>query len=223
MKVYFISGLAADSRVFKNIVLPEGFEMVHLDWIAPIQKESLGSYSARLATRITPGEKFALIGVSMGGMIASEIAKQFNVPGKHRPVITILLSSVPIHKHLPAHLKVAGFLKLYKLMPTGILKSATVLKRFFTSNTAEDKAIISQLVKESDPAFIKWAIPAILHWKNEKIPQPLLHIHGTKDRTLPIRYTRPTHVIKRGCHVMVMNRAEEVNQLIKEALLSLPQ
>ena len=41
MKVYFVSGLAADKRVFKHIILPVGFETVYLDWITPLKNESL--------------------------------------------------------------------------------------------------------------------------------------------------------------------------------------
>ncbi|MBC7849623.1 MAG: hypothetical protein H7Y31_07800, partial [Chitinophagaceae bacterium] len=52
MKVYFISGLAADRRVFKNIVLPDEHEIVHLDWITPLKGESLREYSQRLSSPI---------------------------------------------------------------------------------------------------------------------------------------------------------------------------
>ena len=41
MKIYFISGLAADRRIFKNLRLPDGFEPVYLDWISPLKDESL--------------------------------------------------------------------------------------------------------------------------------------------------------------------------------------
>ncbi len=221
MKVYFISGLAADRRVFKHIVLPECFEMVHLDWISPVKNESLESYSSRLSEKIVPGEPFALLGLSMGGMIASEIAKQFNENEKIKPSITILISSIPGNNYLPVHFKLARFFKIYKLMPAGLLKSASILKRFFTTDSSADKAILTQVIKDSDPNFIRWAIPAILHWKNQTLPRPLLHIHGTKDKILPIRYTKPTHVIKDGSHVMIMSRAGELNKLIAEALLSL--
>ena len=40
MKVYFVSGLAADSRVFKHIRVPAGFEMVHLEWLPPLANET---------------------------------------------------------------------------------------------------------------------------------------------------------------------------------------
>ncbi|RYD69520.1 MAG: hypothetical protein EOP53_27030, partial [Sphingobacteriales bacterium] len=65
MKVYFISGLAADCRVFKRIQLPAGFESVYLDWIPPLPNESLQSYAMRMAESIDTNEPFALVGLSM--------------------------------------------------------------------------------------------------------------------------------------------------------------
>src|SRR6266487_4519719 len=97
MKVYFISGLAADKRVFKHIQLPPGFEAVHLDWISPQKDESLANYALRLADNINRNEPFALVGLSFGGMLATEIAKRYH------PAATILISSVPVSTQLPGY------------------------------------------------------------------------------------------------------------------------
>ncbi|MBC7537044.1 MAG: alpha/beta hydrolase [Ferruginibacter sp.] len=220
MKVYFVSGLAADRRVFKHIKLPHGYEIIHIDWIAPAKNESLEEYSSRLSEKIVPGEPFALLGLSMGGMIVSEISRQYAAKKKTKPVITILLSSVPVSRHLPKHFKLARSLRLYKFIPVKFLKSASFLNRFFSSDNKEDKAILHQVIKDSDPGFIRWAMQAVLEWKNEVLPQPLVHIHGTKDRILPARYTKPTHLIYKASHLMVMGRANEINLLLSEALLS---
>ena len=219
MKVYFISGLAADSRVFKHIRLPEGCEIIHLNWITPENNESLSSYAERLSAKIDSSEPFALLGLSMGGMIACEIANAFTRHSK-KPHITILLSSVPVHHHLPVYFKLFYSLRLHRMIPVQLLKSASLLKRLFAPDTSEDKFILRQVIKDSDPVFIKWAIHAILQWKNETIPQPILHIHGTRDKVLPLQYARPTHIIHNGGHLMVMGNAGELNRLIEEALLS---
>jgi len=213
MKVYFISGLAADCRVFKYVQLPDGFEKIFIDWIPPGPAESLQSYSLRLAEVIDTTEQFALVGLSMGGMIATEIAKV------HPPAACILLCSVPTHLHMPGYYKWAFTLKLHKLVPIGLLKKASMLKRGFTPDTASDKALLKTVIKDSDPAFIRWAMHAILSWQNETIPASLWHIHGTKDEILPIRYTKPTHVIEGGNHLMIMSKAEPLNEFLKTALL----
>lgn len=214
MKVYFISGLAADSRVFKHIKLPVGHEAVYLDWIEPGKNESLQQYAYRLAEKINPSREFALIGLSMGGMMATEIAKLY------KPAVTILLSSVPTNAHLPSYFKWAYRLGLHKVVPVGLLKTASILKRGLTPDSPEDKQVLKQVIKDSDPRFIKWAMQAILSWKNEEVPQPYWHIHGTKDEILPLKYTSPTHLIAGGNHLMIMSKANELNSLLKELLPS---
>ncbi|MBS1741585.1 MAG: alpha/beta hydrolase [Bacteroidetes bacterium] len=222
MKVYFISGMGADSRVFKHIHLPGGFTIKHLEWIPFRKNDSLEAYSLRLAAAIKPGEKFALLGLSMGGMMAAEITKQFCAAG-NCPVVTILISSVPAHSHLPSYFRLSKYLPLHKLIPVRFLKSASILNRLFTSDNEADRKVLYQVINESDPMFIKWAMGAVLHWKNDSIPARLVQIHGTKDKVLPLRFTKPTHIIKNGNHMMIMNRAKELNALIAAALLQAQQ
>jgi pimeloyl-ACP methyl ester carboxylesterase len=217
MKVYFISGLAADSRIFKHIRLPNSYEIVHLNWISPQKNESLGHYALRLAEKIDTTEPFALVGLSMGGMIASEIAMKF------KPVATILISSAPCYQHLPPQLKMAYYLRLYKWVPISLLKKISIYKRALAPDSEEDKMTMKQVIKESDPAIIRWALYAILSWRNETIPTPIWHIHGTKDEIIPIRYTHPTHRILNANHLMVMSRAAEINEFIKEVLVDVNQ
>ena len=215
MKIYFISGLAADRRVFKYIQLPKGFEAVHLDWIDPKKNESLEAYAWRLAEKIDTKEEFILLGLSMGGMIAAEIAK------KYKPAGTILLSSVSTYKQFPSRFKIAYYLRLHKIVPAQFFKSASVLKRLFaTSETPADKLLIQEIIRESDTEFIRWALGAILQWKNEEAPSPLWHIHGSKDEILPMKKTSPTHIIPKGTHLMVISRAGELNKLLEEVLVS---
>jgi pimeloyl-ACP methyl ester carboxylesterase len=212
MKLYFISGLGADGRVFKNIQLPPGFSMIHLDWIEPTKNESLPEYAGRLATKIDTGEDFGLVGLSLGGMMASEIAKT------HHPVTTILLSSIPVHSCLPGYFHWAYKLKLHKLVPIGFLKTASIFKRKFSPDKPEDKLILKQVIRDTDPVFVRWALNAILTWRNETAPSNCWHIHGSKDEILPIRYTKPTHIIEGGNHLMIMNKADELNKILRQIL-----
>lgn len=213
MKVYFISGLAADRTIFKHIVLPLSYEAVHLDWIEPLKDESLKDYAMRLAEKIDTRHPFAIVGLSMGGMLAAEIASQLN------PRFVVLISSIPSYKHLPGYYKLAGNLKLHKLVPISLVKSAAVLKRLFMAENNENKEIVRKAIDDSDPVFIRWALDAILKWKNEPYLPSYIHIHGTKDDVLPIKYTNPTHIIPRAGHLLVMNQAGEVNKILEETFL----
>lgn len=212
MKVYFISGMAADKRVFKYIQLPAGFEAVYLDWITPEKDDTLPSYAMRLATSINTNEAFALVGLSFGGMLAIEIAKQYH------PATTILISSVPVANHLPGYFRVAGKMGLHKLVPVSWLKSSAAAKRFFTREKNDDKKLLWQIINESDAGLIRWSMDAILNWQNETIPQPIWHIHGTRDEILPVKFTRPTHLIQKEGHMMIMTSPDKVNDILAQAL-----
>ncbi|MEO5591796.1 MAG: alpha/beta hydrolase [Chitinophagaceae bacterium] len=213
MKVYFVSGLAADSRVFKNIQLPSHCTPVFLEWITPLKNESLKNYALRLAEGIDVSKPFAIIGLSMGGMITAEISSIY------KPAFTILISSVPCSKELPFYFKAAAKLRLHKMVPVSFVKSAAKFKRLFTTESAEDKAILHNIIQDSDSKFIYWAMDAILKWKSGDITSSYTHIHGTKDEVLPMRFTKPTHIIPKGGHLMVMNRAGEVNAILRKVLV----
>ena len=212
MKVYFISGLAADRRVFKNLRLPEGFDPVYLDWIPPQKNESLHDYALRLAEKIDTSEKFVLVGLSMGGMVAVEIANRLH------PVLTIIIASIPVSRQLPYYFRIGASLYLHKMIPIGLVKNAAIAKRLFTTETKEDKELLKAIIRESDPEFIRWSLTAVLHWQNEVVPEKLIHIHGSRDEILRMKFTKPTHIILKAGHLMVMNRAEEINRILGEVL-----
>ncbi|MEO6316341.1 MAG: alpha/beta hydrolase [Chitinophagaceae bacterium] len=213
MKVYFVSGLAADGRVFKNIQLPDHCSPVFLEWIDPLKNESLRNYALRLAAGIDTSEPFAIIGLSMGGMITTEIARQYT------PAHTILISSVTCSAQLPFYFKAAGLLRLHKVVPISLIKSASILKRFFTNEATEDKIILRNIINESDSKFLYWAMDAILKWKSDNEPPACIHIHGSSDEILPMRFTKPTHIISKGGHLMIMNKSTAINKILGELLL----
>jgi len=217
VKVYFISGLGADERIFQNIHLPPGNEAVYLSWLTPLPKESLRSYAVRLGESIDTKEEFGLVGLSFGGMLATEIA------AVKKPAFLILISSIASPANLPAYYRTAGRLGMHKIIPVSVLKSASFIKRFFTPETAEEKKLIWQMIRQSDPKFIRWALEAILNWKNENPPQNIIHIHGSKDELLPLKYTHPTHVIEKAGHLMVLRRAKEINRILHEVLPHQPE
>jgi pimeloyl-ACP methyl ester carboxylesterase len=216
MKVYFISGLGADRRVFRNIRLAADLEPVYLDWIPPQENESLAAYARRMAGKIETGDPFSLIGLSMGGMIAAEICKIC------RPQCTILISSVPLASEIPFYIRWTGRLSLRRAILPRLIKSSVIINRFLDIRFPEERAMILEMIESVDDQFISWAIGAIARWDNEVLPAAYLHIHGAKDRVLPIRYTHPTHAIPGADHFMVMTRAEEINDIL-DHYIQVPQ
>lgn len=212
MKVYLIPGLAADKRVFRHIRLPEGYEEVCMDWISPEPRESLKDYALRMAEQINPEEPFVLAGLSFGGMLAVEIAKRIT------PHKLILIASISRPNHLPSYYRRAWQLGLQHLITPSMIRNGVFLKRLLTAESPEDKQIIRQMARDMDPRFIKWAMEAIIQWKTDDTIPELIHIHGTADYILPYKLTSPSISIPKGGHLMIFDRAGDINKVLGEYL-----
>lgn len=213
MNLYFISGLGVDKRVFYKLKLPSYFSLYYIDWIEPKFKEPVAQYAQRLSRVIDTTGPFSLIGLSFGGMMACEIAKFL------QPVQTIIISSASNKKELPPYYKWIGFLGLNKFIPYNFLKKPNLLFHWlFGIQTAEEKVLFRQILKDADTAVLKWSLHTILNWQNVSVPPGLIHLHGNKDKVLPVKYTQPTYIIKGGEHFMVHSRAAEISRLLTAVL-----
>ena len=115
-------------------------------------------------------------------------------------------------------------MSLQKLVPTGLMKkNNNIGLRFLGAKSDEERRLLRQLVIDSDPHFMKWALTCILTWRNTERPPNMTHIHGTADHILPLRYTlEPNHIIKGGGHFMVYANAEEIIDLINSQMNAKP-
>lgn len=209
--IYILSGLGVDRRVFDKVNFG-GLKVIHLEWIPPISTESISCYAQRLSTKITT-ECPVLIGLSFGGMVAMEIAKIIDVKQ------VILLASAKDDNELPKLYKLIGTLRIHKFIPASVLKSHHILSNyFFGISLKEDKIMLKQILQETDAKFLSWAINQIVKWKNKTIPNNLVHIHGCKDRIIPIRNVIPTFIIQRAGHFMTVTHAKEIESLIQKIL-----
>jgi hypothetical protein len=172
MKAYFIPGIAADCRLFEQIRLPEGFEPVYLNWIKPLKGETLGAYAIRLAEKINQSEPFVVIGVSLGGIMASEISSRLN------PEATIIIGSIPVSSQLPGYYMWLRKFSIHKLIPGQFYIIPAIIK-IILPGLKENKKIVIRMILDADPAFIRWGIDAVLYWNNTQMPKNLVHIHGT--------------------------------------------
>ena len=75
-ELYIFSGLGADERVFQRLDFSD-FSTTFVKWIIPQDNETIEHYTTRLLDQITT-TKPILIGLSFGGIIAVEVAKQID-------------------------------------------------------------------------------------------------------------------------------------------------
>lgn len=213
-KIFVISGLGADSSMFKHLVF-EQIDLVHITWVQPTKVDSLTTYAKKLLPQITTHQPI-ILGLSLGGMIAYEIGRLIETEA------IISLSSISDKKELPFHYKVAGVLRLNKLVPLHWLcKSNCVTNWLFGATQKETKQHLKNTLNQIDPYFLKWAIAAVLSWKSEKISKKPYRIHGTKDLILPL-CSRSSYyvVINGGGHLMVLEQSEAIKNSIEQLILT---
>ena len=213
MTLYFISGLGADRRIFEKLSLSSQHKIVFIDWIVPIKNETIQNYALRLSANINTAEPFSIIGLSFGGMIATEIAK-FLTPKK-----TILISSISSHTQRPTALTILKILPLYNFIPKRVLqiKNSFVFNMMGITNKKE-QLLFSNMLIDTNITFFRWAIKSILHWEQPETVNNLYHIHGSADLMFPLKYLKPQHVIKNGKHLMIYTQATEVSTILSEII-----
>jgi pimeloyl-ACP methyl ester carboxylesterase len=210
-RIYCISGLGADKRVFRNLSVP-GYELVPLDWVPYDDLDDIASYALKFAKEIKEDNP-VIMGVSFGGMIAIEIAKQLPV----RKVC--LVSSAKVAAELGDPSFFGKWIINNKVVPSVFLTTPNpFIFSFFGAKTEDEKQLMRDIIRESDPGFVKWALKALLMWRNNVRPANVVQIHGTADKIILSSGVHPDVWVQGGSHMMVYNRAEEVSKISAENL-----
>lgn len=209
--IYLLPGQGADCRLFKYIDFP--YDTVHLEFPVPEKKTTLREYAHGLIPRIDTGRPFILIGVSLGGMICSELADTLE------PVATIVISSAKYRAELPGRYKFQKTIPLNKIIPKGMTKwGAKVLAPIVEPIRKQDKETFRSMIEAKDPAYIKRTVDMVINWDKDSYDESIIHIHGDRDHTLPHRKVRYDYLVENGTHMMVYIRGDEVSKLINEIL-----
>ena len=213
--LYFISGLGADERVFKYLSLGD-LEYKFIKWETPGTNEKLSNYCSRLIKQIDLSKEIILIGVSFGGIVAQEISRII------KPQKVIIISSVKTAKEFNWQLDLVRRFKLYKLATSSFLKWSNNLTAdyYFGVKTKMESTLLKQIISDTDQDFLKWAIHEIMNWNGDSTNTNIVHIQGNKDRIFPVKRIRNYTIINGGGHFMIVNRADEISEIIKNEIRS---
>ncbi|MCF2446280.1 alpha/beta hydrolase [Dyadobacter sp. CY345] len=213
MNVYFLSGLGADKRVFSKLKLDDRFNVHYIDWIPPKKKEPLYDYALRLTAQMDTTKPFQLVGLSFGGIVASELSKIVH------PEQIIIISSTPTN--IPISKFNRGLIKFLLASPFAapLLKSTNSFTyKYFGADTPELKTPLKQILHDTDSKFLKWALTRMTDWKHPNKVENLFHIHGSADRLIPLKIVKPDTVIEGGGHLMVYAQHEEISRILNDEL-----
>lgn len=213
--VYFMPGMAANPSIFEYIKLPKHRFKIHwLEWKIPKKNESLESYALRMCQEVNHSNP-VLLGVSFGGILVQEMAKHI---ATHR---VIIVSSVKTKKELPKRLRLAKFLKIYKLVPTSLMGNVNLLGNLaFGSIVKKRVELYKKYLSVSDKRYLDWAIEQVVLWNQENPMKGIVHIHGESDAIFPVKYIKNYVPVKLGTHIMIINRPNWFNEHLPGIILS---
>ena len=214
VKIYRFPGMGADCRLYSEIKAVNSYEFVDMKWEYYPDVKSLKDYALKVAGTIDTNEPFCLMGISMGGMICSELTDILS------PQKTILISSAKNAQEIPPYLKKLKHLSFENLItPLTVKKSIPALPITLGKVDDEKFAVLKDMVLKSDIRFFLFFAKAITNWnKTSYNSEKMVHIHGTADKVLPAKYIQNADFISDGSHLMVWTKADEVNEKIQAIL-----
>lgn len=211
--LFVLSGIGGDERLFDRQREVRDVRPIH--WIPPADaREPLTEYAARLARELRITGPFDLGGSSLGGMVSLELARHLSprhvflfgscrTPDAVAPLLHVLRSLAPVS-------------------PDRLLRPARMLlppvARWFGATTRTHADLFAQMLAATPPAFIRWASIAVFSWPGvRELPMPIHHVHGDRDRLIPVRRVRPDRIVAGAGHLLNITHPDAVNDFIARA------
>lgn len=214
MKLYMLSGLGADGRIFERLAkhLPE-VEIVALPWLPPGNAADLAAYAQLFHQEYPLKPPFVLGGVSMGGMVAQEWAKLA------QPESLVLISTACQRREFPWLIRLAHSFGVTRLMRKPALVWLGAVADRFTTKSAKGRSLFYDMLHAADPNLMKFGARATAAWQPCGTDVPVVRIHGTADRVFPKhRLQTPAHLIHKGSHFMIVDRVGDIAEVLRREL-----
>lgn len=215
MKLYAISGLGANEKVFEKLQLPSGYELNFIPWLLPQKEEAIEHYASRMAESIDSSEDFVLLGLSFGGIIAQEVAKIKS------PTKLLLFDTVKSEDEKPFWIRMNRYLRLYKIFPYFLLNKSPLVKWFsnFMQWINPERPNLDQLYSMRDERYTRWAFEQIVWWdRKEKMACAIYHFHGNLDFIFPYWNIKNAIKIKGGGHLTIYEKGNLVTMKLASIL-----
>lgn len=213
INAYFFSGQGSDYRIFSKITLDSNYQLINIAMPIPSKNETIEEYSKSLISQIDTTKKYIFIGVSLGGMVCSELADIMH------PERIIIISSAKCRDELPGLYQFQKYVPVNKIVPKGMVKiGAQILQPIVEPDRKKNKIVFKSMLKNKSSKYFKGSANMIVNWDKTDYNPEIVHIHGSNDHTLPVRNVHANYVVKGGSHMMTLTRGEELNSLILEIL-----
>ncbi|MGL1889097.1 MAG: alpha/beta hydrolase [Reichenbachiella sp.] len=215
LKLYCIPGLGLNSHIFDKLDL-DGYDVNFIEWIEPEIGESICNYAKRISEGL--GElntEIILIGHSFGGVLAQEISNYIEVK------LIFLISSIKSPQEIPLSLRLLARFRLHKFVSRSSILLTFPLWAYINGYVSRTlKLIFKKSITALSSKYLQWSLKEISNWEGiRNRSTPIIQIHGNSDLTFPIKMiSNPSNIIKKGDHLMVYRRAQEIKSIIEEKI-----
>lgn len=213
-RLVLIPGLGTDARVFEpQRRLPARVEVP--DWLEPLDHEPLPSYARRLAATVNPDPPMFIGGVSLGSMIALEMAK--HLPARAVFVIGGTRDGSDVSPTLHAAARLGRFVPRL-----AIRRFIPIMARKVQADEGlsdEARRLFRAMLADLPVGLLKWQAVVACAWELTGDPGVPEHaIHGELDTVIK---RAPEHVdrfVPGGFHLINYTHPAEVNAFIEKHL-----
>jgi hypothetical protein len=214
MRVFLITGFALDKRAFSLMKLPE--DVYHtLDFIPILKGETLREYAKRMAGEIGLAAGDVIGGVSLGGMLALEMAKTVDVLG------VVIIASTTHPRHIRKRFTM--WAPLARWVPEALIRRIfTAIPRILALQnmlSPEGQALLGDIMASHPPALLKTFPKMIVGWPGCEPPARFRQIHSDGDWLIRPNGDPATLAILPGKnHLITVSHPEKVRELVLEAV-----
>ncbi|MDO4570767.1 MAG: alpha/beta hydrolase [Planctomycetia bacterium] len=228
-------GLACTQRLFApqkeglddiaNVIVP--------DWVEPSRADSLQMFASRwgaavweryFASGLLSADDGCFVGgLSFGGMVSPLVGKLLHDKGVHVHG-AIRLATFRCGDEIPERFR--WIWSSLNLFPGGgwyvsKIYCALVLRSLGGRLSFARREVYQQVLESPARRSIE-VVRMLAQWRGAEpiFDFPILQIHGARDMLLPIRYTSPQITIPRAGHCLTLTQPSEVNEAIREFLLT---
>jgi len=213
--IYCFPGQGSDFRLFDSIRVDTAlFELTFVEYGTPENRMTMKDFACTLINEIDTLKPYVLLGVSLGGMLCSELNEILN------PWKTILISSAKNRNELPVRYRFQKTIPLYRLFPKNLLLTgAKIVQPVAEPDRKKNKETFKNMLNEKNATYMKRTISLIISWEKVENSKDIYHIHGDCDHTLPFRYIQnPDFIVKNGSHMMTLTRGTEISRILSQIL-----
>ncbi len=210
LKVCLIPGLAAKSSIFEHLKLESGHWELHcLDWTEPSKDEDLSAYTRRLLSG-RDLSSCVLVAVSLGVLLAFEIARQFRVEK------IILISTVKTAGEIPLRFRLLRYPWLLNSIPFQWAGRRSYWRVLY--NLGLFRARIRRYDRYMglvSPNYLRWILERFT-LEDWGLPEDteVVHIHGSRDTVFPIYRIDECIPVEGGSHAMILEQPDRIRKLL---------